>query len=150
MNCRHGCCTLRSLNVYHLRFALCTICKCLLGSSCQSAFSSSVTYQCILHIRYCSFADKLERAMRMIYLAVSVGMISTLAVSPPFLSGSSQLSETLSVVSGPAQTPAETIMSRYVIDIHGSHIQGYHNLFRLHTQGSLTSSSAVHTTEQLG
>jgi hypothetical protein len=59
MCCRHDCRALRSLNFYDLRFTLCTILKGL----CQGACSSSVAYQCVLHICHCSYADK--RALRM-------------------------------------------------------------------------------------
>ena len=54
MCCRHDCRTLRSLNFYNLRFTLCTILK----GPCQGACNSSITYQCVLHIRHCSCAGK--------------------------------------------------------------------------------------------
>ena len=135
--CRHDCRTLRSLNFYNLRFTLCTILK----GPCQGACSSSITYQCVLHIRHCSCADKC--AMR-----VAHDIIGSFRWDNNHLGGIPSFPVRLlatfwNIVGG-------LLPRRYVIDIHGSHWRGYHNLFRLLTQGSLTSSSAVHTTEPTG
>jgi hypothetical protein len=135
--CRHYCRTLYRLNVHHLQFALCTIFKGL----CRGACSSSMTYQCVLHISYWSCADKC--AMRSAHDIIGsfwwdndhLGCIPSFPVR--------LLTTFRKIVGG-------LLQRRYVVDIHGSHQRGYHNLFRLLTQGSLTSSSAVHATEPTG
>ena len=59
MCCSHDGCAMRCLNFYHLRFAQSTIFQVL----CQGASSSSVTYQCVLHVVDWSCADKCTMCM---------------------------------------------------------------------------------------
>ena len=111
-NGRTMCC----LNFYHLWFAQSTIYQALFQGAC----SSTVTYQCVLHVVDWSCADKCTLCMAHNKIACLHGYNDDFVGVPSF--PLSRLNDVGNIVS-------RFLQLKTVVGLSGSHLRGYHNLF---------------------